>query len=278
MAAGGAGLLLGWIIIVNIHPFLAVTRRVPARVLVVEGWTHYFGVGGALNEFKTGHYDRLLTTGGPCEGFGPKSSIYDTEAWQSARLLKQAGLPEAAVQAVPSVFVGRNRTYNSALALRDWLLEHEGGTGHWPVPLGHRPNGTTGTSTTEEAVRRSSGTLPVPSGGSPLGTAGGSGVVRTARSITEVPSVPSGQWPNGTGRLPVPPFSLNVMTEDAHARRTWLLFREALGPDVQVGIISVPNPDYDAAHWWRSSEGVREVIDETVAYVYAKFLFWPEAG
>jgi hypothetical protein len=49
-----------------------------------------------------------------------------------------------------------------------------------------------------------------------------------------------------------------------------------LGPGVKVGIISEPNPDYDAAHWWRSSAGVREVIDESIAYVYAKFFFWPE--
>ena len=69
--------------------------------------------------------------------------------------------------------------------------------------------------------------------------------------------------------------SLNVLTEDAHARRTWLLFQEAFGKEVKVGIISVPSPDYDAKHWWRYSESVREVIDESIAYVYAKFLFWP---
>ncbi|MGZ5507333.1 MAG: hypothetical protein ACXWKH_13220, partial [Limisphaerales bacterium] len=53
------------------------------------------------------------------------------------------------------------------------------------------------------------------------------------------------------------------------------LVREAFGNDVKVGIISVPSPDYDADHWWRYSEGVREVLDETIAYIYAKFFFWP---
>jgi hypothetical protein len=191
-------LLTGWGLAWNIHPFLAVTRRVPGKVLVVEGWMNRFGVGGAMQEFKTGGYDRVLTTGGPSAGYGPKSSFYDTEAWQSAGLLRKAGLAAEAVQAVPSLFVGKDRTYNSALALRDWLRDHD------------------------PQIR-----------------------------------------------------SLNVLTEDAHARRTWLLFQEALGPEVQVGIISVPNPDYDARHWWRSSEGVREVIDETIAYLYAKCLFWP---
>jgi len=68
----------------------------------------------------------------------------------------------------------------------------------------------------------------------------------------------------------MPLQSFNVVTVDAHARRTRLLFQKALGNDVRVGIISIPNPDYDAKHWWRYSEGVREVIGEGIAYTYAK--------
>lgn len=196
-----AGLLLaGWIWVLHVHPFLAVTRPVPARILVVEGWTHGYGVKAAMREFNNGHYDRIFTTGGPVEGTGNPSSITDTTAAQSAALLKKSGLPENLVQSVPCCFVGRDRTYNSALALRDWLQAHA-----------------------------------------------------------------------------IQPGSLNVITEDAHARRTWLLFQEALGPEVHVGIISAEDPDYDAEHWWRSSEGVREIIDESVAYVYARFFFFPPA-
>lgn len=70
--------------------------------------------------------------------------------------------------------------------------------------------------------------------------------------------------------------SINVLTEESHARRTWLLFQKAFGSNVQVGIISIPNPDYDANHWWRYSDGVRDVINEVIAYIYAKFFFWPK--
>jgi uncharacterized SAM-binding protein YcdF (DUF218 family) len=69
--------------------------------------------------------------------------------------------------------------------------------------------------------------------------------------------------------------SLNVLTEDVHARRSRLLFQEALGKDVKVGIIAVPNPDYDSRQWWRYSAGVKGVSSETIAYGYAKFLFYP---
>jgi len=68
---------------------------------------------------------------------------------------------------------------------------------------------------------------------------------------------------------------INVVTEDAHARRTRLLFQEALGPDVKVGIIAVPNPDYETKYWWRYSEGVREILGESVAYLYARLIFHP---
>ncbi len=56
--------------------------------------------------------------------------------------------------------------------------------------------------------------------------------------------------------------SFNVVTENTHARRTRLLFQKAFGASVRVGVIAVPNPDYDQRHWWRYSEGVRDVIDE----------------
>ena len=69
--------------------------------------------------------------------------------------------------------------------------------------------------------------------------------------------------------------SVNVVTEDVHARRTQLLFERALGNNVAVGIIAVSNPDYDARRWWHYSEGVKDVVNEAVAYTYAKFLFYP---
>ena len=69
---------------------------------------------------------------------------------------------------------------------------------------------------------------------------------------------------------------INVLTEDAHARRTRLLFQEAFGHDVTVGIISIQNPDYNPKRWWRYSEGVRDVLGESIAYIYARFLFHPE--
>jgi len=72
--------------------------------------------------------------------------------------------------------------------------------------------------------------------------------------------------------------SINILTEDAHARRTLLLYQKAFGKNVAVGVISVSNPNYDPTRWWRYSDGVREVIGESIAYIYARFFFWPGAA
>jgi uncharacterized SAM-binding protein YcdF (DUF218 family) len=68
---------------------------------------------------------------------------------------------------------------------------------------------------------------------------------------------------------------VNVMTGGPHARRSRLMFEKALGKGVTVGVIAVPAKEYDDRHWWHSSEGVRSVIDEAIAYAYARLLFYP---
>jgi hypothetical protein len=67
--------------------------------------------------------------------------------------------------------------------------------------------------------------------------------------------------------------ALNVYSLGPHARRSWLLYRKALGNRVRVGVISCPNDDYDAQRWWATSNGFREVLAETIAYLYARILF-----
>jgi hypothetical protein len=69
---------------------------------------------------------------------------------------------------------------------------------------------------------------------------------------------------------------VNVLTGGPHGRRTRLLFEKALGKEYEVGILSIPLPDYDPQRWYRSSGGVRAVIGEGLAYLYARFLFNPK--
>jgi uncharacterized SAM-binding protein YcdF (DUF218 family) len=191
--AGG----LGWVW--NVHSFLAPTRRTDAKILVVEGWVHEYAIAAGAQEFAAGHYEKIYTTGGPITGTDGATNVFNTSASVGAERLLHCGVAAESVQLVPAHVVGRDRTYTSAIALRNWLREHQ------------------------IAVQK-----------------------------------------------------INVLTEDCHARRTRLLFQKAFGEAVTVGIIAVPNPDYDPAHWWRYSEGVREILGESIAYLYARILFHPD--
>lgn len=68
---------------------------------------------------------------------------------------------------------------------------------------------------------------------------------------------------------------IHLITEGPHARRSRLLFQKALGNGIEVGVTAIPLPDYDPQHWWRYSAGFRAVVDETVAYAYARLFFHP---
>src|SRR5438034_852982 len=191
-------LLVGALIFKGVYPFLATTHRVDAEVLVVEGWIHEYAIRAALKEFQSNHYARIFTTGGPVEGTGGYINDYWTSASVGADLLKKWGLPDERLQMVPSRVMDRDRTYGSAVALRNWFREHN------------------------MAVS-----------------------------------------------------SIDVVTEDVHARRTRLLFQKAFGKDVQVGIIGVANVDYPANRWWHYSQGLKNVVSEFAAYLYARLFFFP---
>jgi hypothetical protein len=201
LLVASVGLMAAYFAFLNIHPFLAVTRRVNTNVLVVEGPMGQYCIRRGAEEFKNGSYERIFTTGGPVNGDGGYTNDYNTSASVGAEMLKKFGVPDDLVQMVPSHVIARERTYSSAVALGDWFRDHN---------------------------------LPI--------------------------------------------HSFNVLTEGSHARRTQLLYKEAFGKNVTIGIIAVSNPDYDPKDWWRYSDGVREVTGESIAYIYAKFFFYPSAS
>lgn len=179
----------------TIHPFLAVNERIPAVVLVVEGWVPDYVLEEAKAEFKRHGYRRLYVTGGPLERGGHLSE-YKTHADLGAATLVRMGMGKDVVQAVPAPAVRKDRTYTSAVALKNRMHQHA----------------------SDEA-------------------------------------------------------SINVVAMGTHARRSRLLFQKAFGEGVRVGIIAVADRDYDPEYWWNSSQGVRVVVDELVAYIYAVFIF-----
>ncbi len=68
--------------------------------------------------------------------------------------------------------------------------------------------------------------------------------------------------------------SIDVVSFGVHARRSWILF-EKVFPLVNVGVVAISSNEYDTSRWWLSSAGVRNVISESIAYLYARFIFSP---
>ncbi|EAZ92773.1 ElyC/SanA/YdcF family protein [Crocosphaera chwakensis] len=65
--------------------------------------------------------------------------------------------------------------------------------------------------------------------------------------------------------------AINIYSHDVHTRRSWLIFRTLLKPEIKVGAIAF-SPSYSES-WWKTSTGVKSMIMETIAYFYTK-LIW----
>src|SRR6266850_3853531 len=117
-------LLVSALVLNGLYPFLAITERVDANILVVEGWVNENAIRAAVKEFRSNRYEHVFTTGGPVAGTGGYTNDFMTSASVGADLLKKSGLPDDRLQMVPSRVMDRDRTYASAVALRNWFLDH----------------------------------------------------------------------------------------------------------------------------------------------------------
>jgi nickel-dependent lactate racemase len=68
---------------------------------------------------------------------------------------------------------------------------------------------------------------------------------------------------------------LHLVTTGPHGRRSRMLFQKALGEDYNIGITCIDEYSYDKEDWYTCSQGVTSVLDELIAYTYAKFFFHP---
>lgn len=63
---------------------------------------------------------------------------------------------------------------------------------------------------------------------------------------------------------------VTIYTSGAHSRRTLLLYRHAFGAAYPLGIVALDPVEFPPARWWRYSEGVKHVLMEAIAWVYAR--------
>jgi len=112
---GFAALLLV-LFILFVHPFLAVTRRVDADILVVEGWIPDYMFPAVAREFREKPYRFLLVSG--LQNDPEATSGTDPDFAHAAAELKKLGVPAQEVIECPAPFVRWLRTSKTARAVR----------------------------------------------------------------------------------------------------------------------------------------------------------------
>ena len=103
--------------------FLLVTRRLPAEVLVVEGWIGRDGIRAARTEFDQHGYEYIVTNGGLTSGFWEDG--LSNYAEMAAGELIRLGVPTDKIVVARATETEIHRTYESAVAA--WrVLEAKG--------------------------------------------------------------------------------------------------------------------------------------------------------
>ena len=95
-----------------------------ARLLVVEGWLDETELGDAIATYRQGRYERVVTSGGPIDNWREGQTATNF-AERAAGYLKRHGLADAPVAAASAPPSAQDRTFLSAVVVRDWI-RHEG--------------------------------------------------------------------------------------------------------------------------------------------------------
>lgn len=119
--SGFVVLVAALVFALTIHDFLAISRPVVGNILVVEGWIwNSSAIKEAADEFSRGHYELLVTVGGPIGEEGPPGE--KNSAVLAAIKLQELGVNKSHIIVLPVPNLTFHRTYASALTLKHWLI------------------------------------------------------------------------------------------------------------------------------------------------------------
>ncbi|MDQ6639062.1 MAG: hypothetical protein M3Z15_05275 [Pseudomonadota bacterium] len=91
-----------------------------ARTLVVEGWLDPDALDDAIVVVASGRYERVLAAGSPIESWR-EGQAWPSYAERAADYLRRHGVSAIPVVAVPAPASAQDRTFLSAVVVRDWL-------------------------------------------------------------------------------------------------------------------------------------------------------------
>lgn len=191
--------ILFWIsvgYIKGVHPFLALNKPVNARILIVDGQFPGYGYDSIVKIIAKDHYEVVVTAGVDMDYTYISDENFNIAAW-SYKVLSKKNIENCRLEKVPAGRAKRDRTYTSAVAVKNWMISN-------------KING-----------------------------------------------------------------DMNIVAFDVHARRSYILYKKAFKKHARVGVIALKDLSYDSKRWYNDSRGVRQVMSETIGYIYAGLFFHP---
>jgi hypothetical protein len=107
--------------IFKIQSFLALSKPVTSKVLIVEGWVPDYCLEQVYKLYKTQRFTMIIITGGPLEQ-GSYLKEFKNFATLGAVTLRQLGIPDSILIVIPAPYVQKDRTYTSATAFKKWFI------------------------------------------------------------------------------------------------------------------------------------------------------------
>src|SRR6266404_8562636 len=105
---------VGWWFICG-ESFLSLTKRLPADILVVEGWIGRAGVRASAEEFEKGAYQYIVATGGLSSGrWEDEPASY---AEMAVAEMRRFGIPKDKIVLAAAKCTESHRTFESAVAV-----------------------------------------------------------------------------------------------------------------------------------------------------------------
>ena len=104
--------------------FLSVNKPIGGNILVLDGQMPDFSLKEAIQIFNNRNYDLIVATGGKIQT-GYFIAGYKTMAEVTEASFLQMGFEKEKIVAIPGGEYKRDRTYNSAVSLKMWIMENK---------------------------------------------------------------------------------------------------------------------------------------------------------
>lgn len=105
----------------NVHPYLAVSKPIPSEVMILEGFLPDFAIEESVKIFREENYKLMLVTGKKLI----KGSLlvpFKDDGHYTAAILSHMGLDSALIKVISlNNDVKKDRTFASAKAVLDWM-------------------------------------------------------------------------------------------------------------------------------------------------------------